>query len=83
MAQHLGTGMAMLVTGLAPEVIVVVGEITRVWDRVEPIVNRVIQQRSFTHATTRVMASGPAPLPRLRGIIALVLQKRFGAPVIA
>jgi hypothetical protein len=73
----------MLVTGLAPDVIVVVGEVTRLWDRVGPIINQVIRQRSFTQATTRVIASGPAPLPRLRGIIALVLQKRFGAPAFA
>lgn len=83
MAHHLGRGMAMLVTGLAPDLIVVVGEVTRLWDRVEPMITEVIRQRSFTHATTRVIASGPAPLPRLRGIIALVLQKRFGAPVVA
>jgi predicted NBD/HSP70 family sugar kinase len=83
MAQHLGIGMAMLVTGLAPDLIVVVGEVTRMWDRVEPIIREAIRRRSFTHATTRMMASGPAPLPRLRGIIALVLQKRFGAPAIA
>ncbi len=83
MAHHLGAGLAMLVTGLAPDVIVVVGEVTRLWDRVGPIINQVIRQRSFTQATTRVIASGPAPLPRLRGIIALVLQKRFGAPAFA
>jgi len=83
MAQHLGTGIAMLVTGLAPDLIVVVGEVTRLWERIEPIINDVIRRRSFTHATTRMIASGPAPLPRLRGIIAVVLQKRFGAPAIA
>ena len=83
MARHLGEGMAMLVTGLAPDLIVVVGEVTRAWERIEPIINDVIRQRSFTHAATRVIASGPAPLPRLRGIIALVLQKRFGVPIIA
>ena len=83
MAHHLGAGLAMLVTGLAPDLIVIVGEVTRLWERIGPLVNAVIQQRSFTHATTQVTASGPAPLPRLRGIIALVLQKRFGAPMIA
>jgi predicted NBD/HSP70 family sugar kinase len=77
MAHHLGVGMAMLVTGLAPDLIVVVGEVTRLWEHVGPIINREIQRRSFTHAATRVIASGPAPLPRLRGIIAFVLQKRF------
>jgi predicted NBD/HSP70 family sugar kinase len=83
MGHHLGVGLAMLVSGLAPDLIVVVGEVTRLWDRVGPIVEDVIRQRSFTHAATRVIASGPAPLPRLRGIIALVLQKRFGAPITA
>jgi predicted NBD/HSP70 family sugar kinase len=83
MAQNLGRGIAMLVTGLAPDVIVVVGEVTRAWDRVGPIIADVVKHRSFTHATTRIVASGPALLPRMRGIIALVLQKHFGAPVIA
>ena len=83
MAHYLGVGIAMLVTGLAPEVIVVVGEVTRAWDRVGPIITDVVKHRSFTHATTRIVASGPAPVPRLRGIIALMLQKRFGAPSFA
>jgi predicted NBD/HSP70 family sugar kinase len=83
MAHYLGRGIAMLVTGLAPDVIVVVGEVTRAWDRLGPIITDVVRQRSFTHPTTRIIASGPAPQPRLRGIIALVLQKHFGAPMIA
>jgi predicted NBD/HSP70 family sugar kinase len=83
MAHYLGKGISMLVTGLAPEAIVVVGEVTRAWDRVGAIIADVVKQRSYTHAKTRIMASGPAPQPRLRGIIALVLQKHFGAPIIA
>ena len=83
MANYLGRGISMLVTGLAPEVIVVVGEVTRAWDRVGPIITDVVRQHSSTHAKTKIMASGPAPQPRLRGIIALVLQKHFGAPIIA
>jgi len=73
MANYLGQGIAMLVTGLAPEAIVVVGEVTRAWDRVGPIITDVVQRRSSTHARTLITASGPAPQPRLRGIIALVL----------
>jgi predicted NBD/HSP70 family sugar kinase len=83
MAHYLGRGIAMLVTGLAPDVIVVVGEVTRAWDRLGPVINDVVKQHSFTHTNTRIIASGPAPQPRLRGIIALVLQKHFGAPTIA
>jgi predicted NBD/HSP70 family sugar kinase len=83
MAQYLGKGISMLVAGLAPDVIVVVGEIARVWDKVGPIVSEVVQQRSSTHASTIIKATGLVPQPRLRGIVALVLQRHFGAPTTA
>ena len=83
MAHHLGAGLAILITGLAPDVLVVVGEITRVWNRVEPIVTEVISQRSFTHPDTRILAADPEAWPRLRGAIALVAQKHFTALPIA
>ena len=38
MARYLGIGLARLVTGLAPQVLVIVGEVTAAWDRVGPIV---------------------------------------------
>jgi predicted NBD/HSP70 family sugar kinase len=83
MAHYLGKGITMLVAGLAPDVIVVVGDIARVWDKVGPIVADVVKERSSTHAATKIMASGLTPQPRLRGIIAQVLQKHFGAPTTA
>jgi len=82
-ARHLGNGIAMLISGLAPDVLVVVGEITRIWDRVGPIVDSVVKSRSFTHASTRILPTNPEAQPRLRGTIALVLQHHFGAPFIA
>jgi predicted NBD/HSP70 family sugar kinase len=83
MAQHLGAGIAMLVTGLAPDVLVVVGEVTRAWDKVGPVVAEVVKCRSLTHAVTRVLPTDPEAQPRLRGTIALVLQKHFAAPLTA
>jgi predicted NBD/HSP70 family sugar kinase len=83
MAHHLGAGIAMLVTGLAPDLLVVVGEVTRAWDIVGPIVADAVKHRSFTHAGTRILSTDPEAQPRLRGTIALVLQKHFGAPTIA
>jgi predicted NBD/HSP70 family sugar kinase len=82
-AHYLGIGIAVIVTGLAPDVIVVVGEITRFWDRVGPVINDIVKNRSFTHAPTRILPTDPATQPRLRGTIALVLQKYFGAPAVA
>ena len=83
MADYLGRGIAVLVTGLAPDVIVVIGEITRAWNYVGPVIEEAINQHSFTRAGTRVVAADPSSQPRLRGTIALVLQKHFGAPTVA
>ena len=83
MAHYLGKGITMLIAGLAPDVIVVVGEVARAWERVGPIIEDVVRQRSSTHANTKIMASGLVPQPRVKGIIALVLQKHFGAPLTA
>jgi predicted NBD/HSP70 family sugar kinase len=82
-AHYLGIGIALIVTGLAPDVIVVVGEITRFWERVGPIISEIVKKRSNTHAPTRILPTDPATQPRLRGTIALVLQKYFGAPSVA
>ena len=80
MAHYLGAGIAMLVTGLAPDVLLVAGEVTRAWNRVGPIVTRTVQERSFTHANTRILPTDPEAQPRLKGTIALILQKHFDAP---
>jgi predicted NBD/HSP70 family sugar kinase len=83
MAECLGKGIAMLMTGLAPDVIVVVGEVTRVWDKINPIITEVVRQRVFSRLSVKIMAKGAGSQPRLRGIIALVLEKYFGAPTVA
>lgn len=83
MAHYIGVGTALLVTGLAPDVIVVVGEATRLWHRIGPAIENIVKKRTFTHATTRIIPADPSAQPRLRGTIALVLQKHFGAPSVA
>jgi predicted NBD/HSP70 family sugar kinase len=83
MAKYLGMGIAPLVTGLAPDMIVIVGEVTRAWREVGPIIKDTIKQQSFTRAETQIVPSDPITQPRLRGTIALVLLKHFGAPSIA
>jgi predicted NBD/HSP70 family sugar kinase len=83
MADYLGQGLALLVNGLAPDVIIVVGEVTRAWRDVGELIESSVKQHSFTRAATRIMPSDPISQPRLRGTIALVLQKHFGAPSVA
>ena len=83
MAQYLGRGLAPLVAGLAPDMIVIVGEVTRAWPLVGPIIKDTVKQHSFTRAETQIVPSDPITQPRLRGTIALVLLKHFGAPAVA
>jgi len=83
MAHYLGLGIAMLVTGLAPDVLVVFGECMQAWSRIKSIIRDVLKSRQPTHASTLIMPTDPSTQPRLRGTIALVLQKHFGLPTIA
>ncbi|MGE5325871.1 MAG: ROK family transcriptional regulator [Deltaproteobacteria bacterium] len=77
MGKHLGEGLATLVNGLAPGVITVVGEVTRAWDRVGPILQKVVRERAHSYAVTRIVPTNDIMQPRLRGTVALVLQKHF------
>ena len=83
MAHYLVAGIAMLVTGLAPDVVVVVGEVTRLWNRMGAAIKGVVESRVFSHARARIVPTDPSTQPRLRGTIALILQKHFGAPAVA
>jgi predicted NBD/HSP70 family sugar kinase len=82
MARSLASGIAMLVTGLAPDVIVVVGEVTRAWDRLGAIIESEVARRLPTAAQTRIVPADARTQPRLRGTISLVMQEHFGAPQI-
>jgi len=83
MATHLGIGLAGLITGLSPEIIVIVGEVTAAWDRIGPIVAEVVKRRCLPPLTTRIVPADVAVQPRLRGAATLVIQQHFGAPVVA
>jgi len=83
MARYLGIGIAPLVMGLAPQVLVVVGEVTAAWDRVGPIVADVLTRRSLPLVATHIVPTDPATQPRLRGAVTLVVQQHFGAPNVA
>jgi len=83
MARYLGIGIAPLVTGLAPQVVVVIGEITAAWDLVGPIVLDVVKRRTLSSNTTQIVPTDLATQPRLRGAVTLVVQQHFGAPNVA
>jgi predicted NBD/HSP70 family sugar kinase len=83
MGHYLGVGLAMLVIGLAPSVITVVGEVTRVWDRIGAIVQEVVGEKARTHAATRIAPTDNSLDPRVRGTVALVLQEHFQPSILS
>jgi predicted NBD/HSP70 family sugar kinase len=83
MVHYLGVGIAGLVTGLAPQVLVVVGEVTAAWGRVGPIIEGEVKKRSLPQTPTAIVPTDPGTQPRLRGAVTLVVQQHFGAPHVA
>jgi len=82
MGMHLGRGIAMLVTGLAPGLILVVGEVTRAWNLVGPAIEKSAAER-VRGVLPRIVPAGDGAEARLRGTVALVLRKQFGAASVA
>ena len=79
MAHYAGRGLRMVVAGLAPERIVVVGDLTRSWNRFGPIIESEVQAQVLPGgAVPRLIPAYEDGMARLRGTVALVLQKDFG-----
>lgn len=84
-ARHLGAGLYVIIKTFSPAQICIGGEIIGAWDRVEPILIRIIRDRALTDnsAVTPVYREKDASQARLRGATALVAAPRFAAPSIA
>ena len=73
MAAALARGLAILVAGLAPEVVIIVGDCTALWSRICPLIESELIAKSFTSRVPRVIAAVDGDAARLRGAAALVL----------
>jgi predicted NBD/HSP70 family sugar kinase len=79
MAHAIGRGMKMIVTGLAPEEIVVVGEFTSQWHRFIPAIEAEVASAVLVGKLPHVRPAVEPGMARLRGAVALVLHKHFGS----
>ena len=80
MAHEIGRGMRVIVAGLAPAEIVLVGEFTRQWAQMGPIIEAEVTAAVVAGKAPRVRPAEADPrVARLRGAVALVLQKHFSA----
>ncbi|HZQ55603.1 MAG TPA: ROK family protein [Bryobacteraceae bacterium] len=80
MAVQLGRGARMVVAGLAPQAIAFIGEFTAAWDRFCPIIQTEVEAQNISGKPVAFIAAQDGAAARLRGTVALVLQKHFGAP---
>jgi len=77
-AHYLGRGMRMIVAGLAPERIVVVGDLTRSWHRFGPVIESEVRAQVLPGGCPPVVVpANEDGMARLRGTIALVLWNDF------
>jgi len=78
-ALHIGRGLRLLAAGLAPVAIVIVGEVTRAWNRLGPAIKMEVSSAPLPGAMPRIQPAHDGETARLRGTVALVLQKHFAA----
>lgn len=80
MAHYLGRGMRMIVAGLDPERILVVGDLTRSWSRFGSVIQAEVDAQTLTGGVPpQVAPVHESGMARLRGTVALVLQKHFAS----
>ena len=82
MASYLGQGMRMIVAGLAPERIMIIGDLTRSWQRFGPVIETQVRAQTLPGGRPPdVVPVHEDGMARLRGTVALILQKHFGIGV--
>jgi predicted NBD/HSP70 family sugar kinase len=80
MANWLGLGLRMIAGSIAPDCILVVGEVTRSWDRLMPsIMAGLTTQPLAPEQIPCIVPVRDGAAARLSGAVALVLQRRFAA----
>jgi predicted NBD/HSP70 family sugar kinase len=80
MANWLGLGFRMIAASIAPDSILVVGDVTRSWDRLMPsIMAGLTTQPLALEQIPCIVPVRDGAAARLCGAVALVLQRRFAA----
>ena len=79
-AKALGRGLRLVTAALSPEMIIVIGDITALWERLGPIVEKEVANLMLAGPAPQIFAASDGELARLRGAAALVLQRHTGHP---
>ena len=74
-ARALGRGLRLITAALSPELILITGEITSVWQKFGPIVQHELESSMLAGSPPRLETAGDGELARLRGAAAVLLQR--------
>lgn len=77
-ATYLGIGLRLISSALAPELILLSGDLTSAWSRLGPIVEKELGEQMLAGTPPRIVVTTDPELARLRGAAALVLQRHSG-----
>ena len=81
MARYVGLGMRMIVVGLAPQRIIVLGDLTRSWHLFSPVIEAELRSHILPGGSLPILQTANEDgMARLRGAVALMMQKHFAAP---
>lgn len=71
----LGKGLRLITAALSPELILITGEITSVWERFGPIVQKQLEAGVLVGPPPRLATAGDGEVARLLGAAAVLLQR--------
>jgi predicted NBD/HSP70 family sugar kinase len=74
-AAALGSGLRLITAMLSPELILIAGEITSVWGKIEPTIKKELAARMLAGAAPRLELAGDSQSARLRGAAAILLHR--------
>jgi predicted NBD/HSP70 family sugar kinase len=77
-AEYVGQGLRIVSAILAPEVILIAGDIVAAWARLAPVIEKALAG-SVSGLKPKLMPTHEAEVARLRGAAILVLQRRSSA----
>ena len=77
-ATQLGRGLRLVTAALAPEVVLITGDLTTSWSRFGPIIQKEMAGTMLAGAPPELGITKDGELSRLRGAAAVVLQRHSG-----
>ena len=74
-ATYIGRGLRMVTAALAPELILIDGDVTSAWSRFAPIIEKELRELTLGGKPPRLQTTHEGEVARLRGAAALLLHR--------